>query len=78
VEETGHFLETNNFTLFGGHQTFATVDAGIGWRVPGRAIVGSLQIENLLDSRFHFQDSDPTNPTIIPRRAAVGRLTVSF
>jgi hypothetical protein len=78
VQETGHFLETNNFTLFGGRSTFAVVDAGIGWRVPGRAIVGSLQVENLLNSRFRFQDTDPTNPTIIPRRVVMGRLTVSF
>jgi hypothetical protein len=37
------------------------VDAGVGWRIPGRAIIGTLQVKNLFDSRFNFQDPDPTN-----------------
>jgi hypothetical protein len=78
VRESGHFLETNAFTIFGGRETFGVVDAGIGWRIPGRAVVGSLQIKNLLNSGFRFQDTDPTNPTIIPHRLLLGRVTVSF
>ena len=78
VRETGHFLETNMFTVFGGDETFAVVDAGIGWRIPGRSIVGMLEVKNLFDSRFRFQDTDPTNPTIIPRRLVMARITVSF
>ena len=78
VRETGHFLDTNTFMVFGGRETFAVVDAGVGWRFPGRGLVGSLLVKNLFNSGFRFQDTDPANPTISPRRLVMGRVTWSF
>src|SRR5207302_1406272 len=46
VRETGHFRSTATGKLFGGDETFGVVDAGIGWRFPGRAMVGMLQVKN--------------------------------
>ena len=77
VQETGHFLDSMG-TIFGGRESFAVMDAGVGWRIPGRAIVGTLQVKNLFNSGFRFQDSDPTNPAIVPHRLVLGRVTFSF
>jgi tetratricopeptide (TPR) repeat protein len=77
VHESGNFLDSA-FVLSKGSDTFTVVDAGIGWRIPGRQLVGTLQIKNLLNSGFRFQDVDPSNPAFIPHRLVVGRITFSF
>jgi hypothetical protein len=70
--------------------TFFVVDAFIGYRFPKRIGVISLEITNLLDSRFNFQDdnfrtSGATSelgtvraPMYVPERAVTARLTLSF
>jgi hypothetical protein len=78
VQQSGHFLHSAPQVLFGGRSNFAVVDAGVGWRIPGRAVIGTLQIKNLFNSGFKFQDSDPANPEFIPRRLLLGRFTFSF
>jgi outer membrane receptor protein involved in Fe transport len=77
VRESGRF---RNFDLevFKGHDAFAVVDAGLGWRFPGRGLVGTIQVKNLFDRKFAFQDTDAANPVIVPRRIVVGRVTLSF
>jgi outer membrane receptor protein involved in Fe transport len=77
VRESGRF---RNFDLEieEGDDTFTVVDAGVGWRIPGRAAIGSLEIKNLFDTKFRFQDTDPTNPVIVPNRFVVGRVTLNF
>ena len=78
VHQDGHFQDYFTQALFKGQESFAVVDAGVGWRVPGRAIIGTLQVRNLFNSGFNFQDSDPAHPTFIPRRLLLGRITFSF
>jgi hypothetical protein len=75
VREQGQFLDVNSFEIGPGKGTFATVDMGIGWRYPGRPLIASLEIQNLLDSHFHYQDTDPLNPRIFPRRTVLARVT---
>jgi hypothetical protein len=77
VDERGHFVDSMG-GIFPGHDTFAVVDAGIGWRIPGRAVIGTLQIKNLFNTGFRYQDSDAANPAFIPHRLLVGRVTFSF
>ena len=77
VNQRGNFRDLMG-AVFSGQSSFAVVDAGIGWRIPGRPIVGTLQIKNLFNTGFHFQDSDPTNPAFLPRRFVMGRVTFSF
>jgi len=78
VHQRGRFLQSSPQVLYSGQSSFAVVDAGVGWRFPGRAIIGTLQVKNLLNSGFKFQDSDAANPAFIPRRFLLGRITFSF
>jgi Flp pilus assembly protein TadD len=75
VHEQGQFFEETNNTVSPGNGTFATIDLGIGWRYPGRPLIATLEVQNLLDSHFHFQDTDPLYPAILPRRTFLARVT---
>jgi tetratricopeptide (TPR) repeat protein len=57
---------------------FWVVDAGITYRLPKRYGLLSLEVQNLFDENFNFQDTDPANPSIYPERAIFGRITISF
>ncbi len=78
VQESGRFFDYSAFTPFDGQESFAVVNAGIGWRIPGRAAVVSLQVTNLFNSGFRFQDVDLSNPAFLPHRMILGRITFSF
>jgi hypothetical protein len=58
-----------------GKGTFASLDMGIGWRYPGRPLIVTFEAQNLLDSHFHYQDTDQLNPRMFPRRTFLARLT---
>jgi Flp pilus assembly protein TadD len=75
VREQGQFFDLTSNGLVQGKGTFATVDIGIGWRYPGRPFIATLEVQNLLDSHFHYQDTDPLNPRIFPRRTFLARVT---
>jgi hypothetical protein len=57
---------------------FWVFDAWFGYRLPNRRGVLSLNIDNLLDQDFRFQDADPLNPSIAPERMAYFRFTLAF
>ena len=78
VHESGNFQDYWTQALFSGQESFAVVDAGIGWRMPGRPIIGTLQVKNLFNTGFDFQDVDAMNPAFIPRRLLLGRITFRF
>jgi outer membrane receptor protein involved in Fe transport len=61
-----------------GEDDFWIVDASLGYRLPKRRGVLSLNVDNLLDTDFRFQDVDPENPSVMPERIAYFRFTVSF
>jgi tetratricopeptide (TPR) repeat protein len=66
-----------------GTDNFVTVDAAVGYRLPHRAGLLSIEGRNLLDERFRFQDdtfrkSEASLPRFIPERAVLARLTLSF
>jgi len=75
VREQGQFFDVNTGEVNPGKGTFATVDMGIGWRYPGRPLIASFEVQNLLDSNFHFQNIDPLYPGILQRRTFLARLT---
>jgi TonB dependent receptor len=75
VREQGQFFDVNTGDVNPGKGTFATVDMGIGWRYPGRPLIASFEVQNLLDANFHFQSIDPLYPGILPRRTFLARLT---
>ena len=59
-----------------GEDSFWVVDGAIGYRLPKRYGRLAFEVKNLFDSEFNFQDTDPGNPTVKPRRLAL--LTLSL
>jgi hypothetical protein len=66
------------FELFPGGDDFWTVDLSLGYRLPRRWGVASLDVRNLFDSEFRFQDTNPSDPTILPVRQIVARVSLTF
>jgi tetratricopeptide (TPR) repeat protein len=71
-------------TFDDGTDDFFLVDADIGYRLPKRLGIISLEVRNLFDTSFHYQDhnvqtarEDQTSP-FLPQRMVLGRLTLSF
>jgi tetratricopeptide (TPR) repeat protein len=65
-------------TLAPGQDRFWVVDAFVGYRLPNRRGLLSLNADNLLDEPFQFQDIDPTNPSLFPERLVSLRFTLAF
>ena len=68
-----------------GKDDFFIVDAAIGWRIPNRLGIVSLEVRNLFDEEFKYQDDsfrefrdEPSIGPYIPDRTILGRLTLSF
>jgi len=63
---------------------FVLVDAAIGYRLPNRWGIISLEARNLFDKEFLFQDQNyrtsrySTNPRFTPGQTILGRITFSF
>jgi tetratricopeptide (TPR) repeat protein len=61
-----------------GDDHFFVLDASIGFRLPRRLGVFSVEARNLFGSEFLFQDTDPSNPSIHHERLVLVRFTLSF
>ena len=73
----------SSVSLAEGQDDFVVVDAAIGYRLPKRIGVVSLEGRNLLDENFQYQDdnfriAEPTSPRFIPERSVFVRVTLSF
>ena len=66
------------FSLTPNQDTFWVVDTSIGYRLPKRYGLISVEARNLFDKDFRFQDTDPGNPLILPERLVVVRFTLSL
>jgi hypothetical protein len=75
VREQGQFRDVTSGGVNPGKGTFATLDLGIGWRFPGRPFIATFEAANVLDSHFHFQDTDLLNERIFARRTVLARIT---
>jgi tetratricopeptide (TPR) repeat protein len=78
VSQSGEFPGLSFGDRVSGHDQFWVVDGSIGYRLPHHWGIVSLEVRNLLDERFRFQDTDPANPTIFPELTIFGKLTLSF
>lgn len=64
--------------------TFVTLDALLGYRLPNRRGLVSLEVRNLLDKRFNYQDDNFQNGNIaalspfIPERTILASLSLTF
>ena len=64
--------------LVSGEDSFSILDAFIGYRLPNRRGLLSLNADNILDRQFQFQDIDSTNPSLFPERLLSFRFTLAF
>ncbi len=78
VFQDGEFRVNPGDPVFTGDSSFFVLDASIGYRLPGRLGLIEVVAKNLFDESFRFQDTDPRNPQITPRRFILGRWTFSF
>jgi tetratricopeptide (TPR) repeat protein len=80
IKEHGTFVMTTPIpgTLAPGEDRFWLLDAFVGYRLPNRRGLLSLNADNLLDRRFRFQDVDPEDTSLIPERLISFRFTLSF
>ncbi len=78
VFQDGEFRVNPGDPVFTGDSSFFVLDASLGYRLPGRLGLIEVVAKNLFDESFRFQDTDPRNPQITPRRFILGRWTFSF
>ncbi|HEU4617237.1 MAG TPA: FecR domain-containing protein [Gammaproteobacteria bacterium] len=67
-----------NLPIEHGEDRFWTLDLSLGYRLPNRRGIVSLDVSNVLDQDFRFQDIDPENPRILPERTVLLRASLSY
>jgi len=75
--QTGDFEDARGQIRMGDDR-FWVIDTAIGYRLPKQWGLMTFGVRNLFDQHFNFQDTDPSNPTIVPERLVYGRFTLSF
>lgn len=77
TDQDGKFRNAAEVIVPGDDQ-FWVVDASIGYRLPKRRGLITVEVRNLFDEEFRFQDTDPANPTISPERFILARFTLAY
>jgi tetratricopeptide (TPR) repeat protein len=79
VDQKGDFQDSTAPGLITpGQDKFWVFDVAAGYRLPKRFGVIGLQVNNLLDESFQFQDVDPENPRISPERLILLKITLAY
>lgn len=70
IDQEGVYKRLTDFALppEEGSDHFWITDASIGYRLPKRYGLVTLEGKNLFNSSFRFQDTDPANAVILPKR----------
>lgn len=78
--QRGRFQDTSAppFPFVSDSDDFTVVDAVLGYRLPKRRGLVSIEVRNLFDSDFNFQDIDPDNPRIYPERVVLLKATLAY
>jgi tetratricopeptide (TPR) repeat protein len=77
--QSGDFHERDSVeTIFSDRDDFWLVDLAVQYRLPKRYGLISFGVKNVFDEDFLFQDTDPSNPQVVPERFVFGRVTLSF
>jgi outer membrane receptor protein involved in Fe transport len=61
-----------------GSDQFWIFDASVGYRLPDRWGIVSIEARNLFDRSFQYQDTDPFRPIIQPGRTVYFKVTLSL
>jgi outer membrane receptor protein involved in Fe transport len=78
VDQDGSFLNAASGIFEEGEDHFWVLDASIGYRLPKRLGIITVDAKNLLDEDFNFQDTDPAIPLIQPETLIFTKLTLAF
>ena len=78
VYQEGEFPDPDDPAPKRDDDNFWVIDAKVGYRFPNRWGNISLEIKNLFDEKFKYQDIDPTNPRIVSERHIYARLRLLF
>ena len=88
VDQKGKFKITDSEGEVPDDDQFWVVDASIGYRLPKRWGLITIEARNLFDESFKYQDTDtvsisrgstlPLNPLISPERLILARFTLTF
>ena len=76
--QDGRFAGFSGPVQSSGHDQFWLVDAGISYRLPKRYGMVSIGATNLTDEDFQFFEVDFDNPTILPMRSLIARISLAF
>ncbi len=78
ADQEGTFWDSGLTSVSDDGDHFWVIDAAVGYRFPKRYGMLTLEVKNLFDETFKFQDTDAANPSIYPGRLALVRVTLSF
>ena len=78
IDQEGEFGWPRFFPTESGSDQFWVADAALGYRLPKRCGIFSLEAKNLFDQGFQFQDTNPSNPEIIPKQSILAKITLAF
>jgi len=83
VDKTG-FLSGDDLKSVSGSEDFILLDVVIGYRFPKRRGIVSLEVSNLLDRKFSYEEisdllsPETENPRFIPERLILSKFTLNF
>ncbi len=79
IDQRGLFSDPFNLgQLVEGKDNFWLVDVSASYRLPNKRGIISIDVRNLFDKDFRYQDIDPGNPRYLPELAVFGKLTLTF
>ena len=80
VSQNGRFVDGPPFDqkIVSKDDQFWIFDASVSYRLPKRTGIVTLEARNLFDQTINFQDTDPSNPSIYPKRLILAKFTLSF
>ena len=81
-DQSGQFFRNgeapSTATPTSGSDRFWIFDASVGYRLPDRWGIVSIEGKNLFDRSFQYQDTDPLRPVIQPGRTVYIKVTLSL
>jgi hypothetical protein len=77
VNQKGSFVDVNETPIDGDDQ-FLIVDASLRYRLPRRLGIFGIQVRNLLDEDFNFQETSLAMPSIAWERIILGSWILAF
>ena len=78
IDQSGEFGDPRFGTTEELSDQFFVVDATVAYRLPRRYGIITLSVKNLMDERFHYQDTDSVNPLISPELSFVAKVTLNL